>query len=68
MDTQMENREQFNITIVKKLLEVVRKLKIISQFDSDLPEMVDSYVFTEYSFTIFSCSESAPPAVEAKNS
>ena len=67
-DTQVENREQFNITIVEKLLEVVRKLKIISQFDSYLSEMVDSYVVAEHRHTIFCCSESPPSAVEADNS
>jgi hypothetical protein len=63
--THLENAFQFTIAVVKKLLEVIRKRKIIAEFNSDLPEMVDSYVFTEHRFTIFSCSESPFPAVEA---
>jgi hypothetical protein len=55
-DTQMENREQFNITIVEKLIEFVGKRKIISQFDSYLPKMVNRYVVTEHRRTIFSRS------------
>ena len=64
----MESLFQFIIAVVKKLLKVVRKRKIIAEFNSYLPEIVDSYIFTEHRFTIFSGSESAPPAVDADNS
>ena len=64
----MENIFQLIVAVVKKLLEVVRKRKIIAEFNSYLPEMVDSYVITEHRFAIFSWSESASPAVEADNS
>ena len=64
----MKNIFQLIIAVVKKLFEVVRKRKIIAEFNSYLPEMVDRYVFTKLRFTIFACSESAPPAVEADNS
>ena len=66
--THLENELQFTITVVKKLLEVIRKRKKVCEKDSYLPEMVNSYVFTEHRFTICSCSESASPAVEADNS
>ena len=66
--TNFEYRFQITIAVVKQLLEVIRKRKVVTELDNYLSEMVDSYVFTEHHFTIFSCSESAPHAVEADNS
>ena len=43
-DTDFENLFQLTITFVKQLLEVVWKLKIITELDGYLSEMVDSYV------------------------
>jgi hypothetical protein len=43
-DTDFENLLQLTITFVKQLLEVVWKLKIITELDGYLSEMVDSYV------------------------
>jgi len=56
------------ITVVKQFLEIIRKSKIIAEFNSYLSKTVNSYVFTEHLFTIFSCSESPTPAVETDNS
>jgi len=66
--TNLENLVHFIIAFVEKLIEVVRKRKIITKNDSYLPKMVNSYVFTEDRFTIFSTCESPSLAVEAVNS
>jgi hypothetical protein len=66
--TDFKNRIELTTTFVKLLLEVIWQRKIIAKFNSYVPEMVNSYVFTEHRFTIFSGSESAPLAVKADNS
>jgi len=54
------------ITVVKQLLEVFGKRKMIAEYDSYMPWMVDSYVFTENILTAFSCSQNLSMAVEAE--
>ena len=66
--TDFEYRFQITIAVVKQFLNVIRKRKKVTELDSDLSEMVDSYVLAVCPrLTIFSCCESPFPAVEADN-
>ena len=66
--TDFEYRFQITIAVVKQFLNVIRKRKKVTELDSDLSEMVDSYVLAVCPrLTIFSRCKSPFPAVEADN-
>ena len=65
--TNSKNRFQGLITVVEQFLKVIRKRKVISQFDSCPPHMVHGYVVAENLLTFFSSCESPSSTVEATN-
>jgi len=65
--TNSKNRFQGLITVVEQFLKVIRKRKVISQFDSCPPHMVHGYVVAENLLTFCSSCESPFAAVKAEN-
>ena len=65
--TNSKNRFQGLITVVKQFLKVIRKRKVIFQFDSYPPHMIHGNVVAENLPTFFSSCESPFAAVEAEN-
>jgi len=64
--TNSKNRFQRFITGVKQFLKVIRKRKVISQFDSYPTHAIHGYVFAENLLAFFSSCESPSSTVEAE--